>query len=267
MRDTIALTASESELIQNIHQKIQADPKNLTYPLDLIREIYYLNKFFAALFLLDKYEADHMSKESYELRLQICNELMSRFDPEKAPEKFQERMQNLFTPLKEGFPDAMYTDGEKAFNIYVAFNKNGIEDIAYYFLLKAGKLSHSKAEAELGIKYYIGDYFSKNEKEAFSWTLKSAMQNNRIGLNNLGTFYFDGTGTEINYERAYTFLMQAYEMGTSVSLGEIGYCLYFGKGVTMNTERAYQLWTKGSELKAVGCEHYLNLYFPKGKEN
>jgi|GEM_PF-3702103 len=265
---TKALTSSQVEMIQSIKAKIDQDPNNLKYQLELVDTVFSIGKIFPGLYLLDRFELKRVTEESYHLRNHFCDVLIGFFDPEKVPLEFKQNVIQFFEVLKDNLPDAMVKDAHKAYKIYQTFHNYGLHDeIETYFLHRAAQLKHADAQATLGYCYAKGIKLSAHPKKAFMYTLKSALQNNKTGLNNLGSLYFEGIGTPKNVEKAYTYMKQAFDLGDRDSCNDLGLMLYEGLGVQADQVAAHKLWLLGKRYNSVGCDYYLQTYFPTTKEH
>ena len=87
------------------------------------------------------------------------------------------------------------------------------------------------AQAELGVRYLIGNGVSKNSAEAFKWFHLAAKQKNAFGQHNLGLLYVNGIGVDIDFVEAAKWFRLAAEQGLPLAQYHLGVLYHGGKGV------------------------------------
>jgi hypothetical protein len=235
------------------------------FKLETIEEFFKQNQFYLALTLLDDFDSQCFNRASFALRLKLTRLIMNRFNPENISSSDMEYAPLLHFELEENFPEAMLTDANKAFKLYQIFYGLDLLEFAMYFLTRAANLNHALAQSKLGMYYYYGRFFDKDDKMAFKWLKLAAEYDICLAQNNLGYFYFEGIGTEVNYELAYKYLYEAYEQGETISFGELGFMLFHGRGVDKDIDKALDFWNRGKAIKDDHCIEYLYKYVDSNK--
>ena len=82
---------------------------------------------------------------------------------------------------------------------------------------QAAEHGHSRAQAQLGFSYQLGEGVPENWTEAAKWCRKSAEQFDRLGLYCLGQMYQFGIGVPQDRERAYKLFDRAEDQGDGQS--------------------------------------------------
>lgn len=136
----------------------------------------------------------------------------------------------------------------------------------FKWYLKAAKLGHAEAQAELGICYRIGSGVEKNENEAAKWYLKAAEQGNPKAQVNLAHFYQYGIGgLEESESKSAEWVRKAAEQGYPEGQWKLGNHYRIGTGVEKNFEMAVYWYRKGAEHGDELCRQYLAECYQKGE--
>lgn len=165
-------------------------------------------------------------------------------------EKF--RTENLDAMTAE----AQYQKGEEHYNC----GKLGGGDPndytkAFEWYQKAALRDHPMAQCRLGRMYREGHGVEKNEKQAFSWFMKAAQddQNCPSGQFYVGACYYYGTGVAINYKEATRWYEKAALQNDILAQSNLGWCYEWGEGVEKDINAAihwYQLAAEQGEPMA-----------------
>ena len=126
-------------------------------------------------------------------------------------------------------------------------------------LLQKAESGDANAQYQLGQCYFYGLGTSKNDKEAFKWTSKSADQGNQKAEYNLGASYLQGIGTSKNETEAFKWYKKAADKGVPLAQYNLGVLYQKGIGVEKNDAEALTWFTKSADQgnaeakKAVSC--------------
>ncbi|MBQ2247511.1 MAG: SEL1-like repeat protein [Tidjanibacter sp.] len=136
----------------------------------------------------------------------------------------------------------------------------------FKWYLKAAKLGHAEAQAELGLCYHIGSGVEKNENEAAKWYLKAAEQDNPKAQVNLAHFYQYGIGgLEESESKSAEWVRKAAEQGYPEGQRKLGSHYHIGIGVEKNFEMAVYWYRKGAEQGDGLCRQSLAECYQKGE--
>ena len=122
--------------------------------------------------------------------------------------------------------------------------------------------NHPKALLALADLYYEGRYINKNQKHAFSLTLKAAQTGSAEALNNLGFMYKSGIGTNKNLSKAFDSFSLAASKGFPPALYNTGLCFESGDGIEKNIIEAVDYYRKAAnEGHILSQIHLGELYY------
>ena len=108
----------------------------------------------------------------------------------------------------------------------------------------AAELGHVGAQSNLAILLYINEEY----KEALTWLLKAAEQNNAKAIFALGECYYYGSGVTQDFTKAAQYYMQAATLGDASAQYSLGYCFQHGQGVPFaDLKKAKEWYTKAAE--------------------
>ena len=105
--------------------------------------------------------------------------------------------------------------------------------------IRKAEQGDSKAQCQLGQRYWLSIEVEQNEEEAVKWLLKSSNQGNAAAQRLLGLFYFEGCKeTERDYEKAAKWFQESAKNGDGYAQYQLGLCYKNGWGVEQNDENA-----------------------------
>ena len=94
---------------------------------------------------------------------------------------------------------------------------------------------------------------AKNNKEAFKWAKKSALQGHAKAQLIIGVMYRKGQGVAKNYQEALKWFKKAAIRGDANAQVLVGSMYYFGEGVARNYIKSYKwysLWASKGDSRA-----------------
>ncbi len=106
-------------------------------------------------------------------------------------------------------------------------------------LLAKAQAGDAGAELDVSMAYLHGTGVAKDERQAFMWSLESAIQGNGIGEENIAAFYDHGLGVHVNQAKAFSWALKAAEHGRAGAQRAIGVrYANGGLGTTQNNDAA-----------------------------
>ena len=133
---------------------------------------------------------------------------------------------------------------------------------------------HTRAHAEKGGAYaqtWVAKLFdegwgvSKDEKQAFLWAEKSALQKCRWGQNTLGTHYATGQGVAKNSSQAVYWYKKAAEQGHAYAQSNLGSRYALGMGVPKDFNQAVYWLGKAAMQGIASAQSKLGLCYQNGR--
>lgn len=124
----------------------------------------------------------------------------------------------LFDLANKNNPDAFYYIGYMYSN-GIGVSKNNKE--AFSFYMKSAELGHSMAQNNVGSFYYNGTYVNQSYKKALDWFVKSADQGNDIAMNTIAAMYLKGQGLKQSQSEAIRWFKIAADKGNKHALKNI----------------------------------------------
>lgn len=122
---------------------------------------------------------------------------------------------------------------------------------AAYWLGKASKQGHAKAQFKLGMYYLKGTGLARNPQTAFSWFNKAAQKGISGAQFNLAIMYEKGEGTTPSTKKALHWYESASNLGNANAQQNLGIKYLLGEQVPVHTHKALDLITRaaGSGLR------------------
>jgi hypothetical protein len=153
---------------------------------------------------------------------------------------------------------------KNSFNVWVGLKSTKSNDDLDLLLEKAENKDVSSMLL-LAEKYEKGDEIVKNEKAAFNWYSKAALQRDEQALFKTGLCYHKGIGTEINYSMAYYYYKLASDQGNVDAMNNIG-SLYFNKlfGEEKNYEKTLEWIQKAANNGSAEAMNSLGNFYYNG---
>lgn len=132
---------------------------------------------------------------------------------------------------------------------------------------------NSDAQAELGIRYYLGfNGVNKNAVEAIKWLTKAQKQGNAYSVYWMGNCYYKGIGVEKDLAKANTLYKEAFESfkkmakdGDIKALCYVGICHNDGKATKVNKKLAFEAFKVSAEKGYVRAQCNLGKRYLSGE--
>ncbi len=154
---------------------------------------------------------------------------------------------------------ATYEDGLSA-------NLNGDYKSAKEILLPLAIKGDARAQAQIGVMYYLGQGVIQDYVKAHDWLLKAAPKINLSSVfGNLGYMYQHGEGVEKNLTEAAKWFMQAAELGSADAQLDIGLMYHTGQGVAKDYKIAFKWYTLAAEQGEVNSQFNLGNMYASGR--
>ncbi len=190
---------------------------------------------------------------------------------------YDQQLKEKYMPVFKGLAEQGYTEAEWRYAICLQDEQMNNE--AIYWLERAVKKNHAKAQNTLGYCYEYGLGVAKNDEKAVEWYRKSAIQGYAKGEFNLGHCYYKGIGLPSdsvkaaewiiksaeqgydigqvitgafyydtnNYTEAVKWYRKAAEQGNMIAQFYLGNCYYRGEGVSQSYTEAAKWYQKAAE--------------------
>lgn len=104
---------------------------------------------------------------------------------------------------------------------------------------KAAEQGHAKAQFNLGLKYFTGQGFLQDNKQALVWFSKAAEQGDAEAQYYLGLMYDHGQGVLQDDKQAFAWYQKAAEQGHTDAQCNLGVMYAKGQGVPQDDVNAY----------------------------
>jgi len=117
---------------------------------------------------------------------------------------------------------------------------------------------HMQSQFSVGLMYHLGRGVPRNEKTAYEWYKKSALQEHPPALNNVGMMYLNGEYVAQNYEIAFK-LFQMASANHAQAKDNLGRCYENGWGVDRDIGQAINFY------QLAGDDGYVTGYFHIGQ--
>lgn len=111
-------------------------------------------------------------------------------------------------------------------------------------LIKKSESGDVEALMTLASYYEEGINVEQDDKKAFEYYEKAALQGNDVACNCVGLLYQDGIGVEKDYVKAAKYFMMAIQYGNISANNNLGYLYLNGYGVEKNYNKAYEIFKK-----------------------
>jgi len=147
------------------------------------------------------------------------------------------------------------------------YSGNGVaknEIIATELYQKAANLGNSFAMYKIALIYHFGEHgFTKNDKESFNWSLKSAENGYEDAILYTAYMYKNGEGTQQDYKEALKWYQKAADNGNKDAILHIAFMYKYGEGVEKDYNEAYKWYLMAAEdgnseaMFEIGMLYYL----------
>ena len=107
-------------------------------------------------------------------------------------------------------------------------------------LTKAAEQGNTKAQLQLGVRYFLGLAVTQDYQQAVYWYRKAAEQGSVSAQLQLGGMYDDGVGVTQDYQQALAWYLKAAEQGNAVGQIKLGNMYTHGKGVMQDYIEAHK---------------------------
>ena len=131
-------------------------------------------------------------------------------------------------------------------------------------LTEAASLGDSKAQYELGRRFYQGIDVPKNYEEALKWYTQSAEQGHFKAQLNLAVMYYDGEGVEKDYVKAAEGLKKAADQGSALAQYHLAVLYRQGVGVEKNDVIAFSWFLCAAEQCYAVAQHEMGINYLNG---
>ena len=200
---------------------------------------------------------------------------------------YDQQLKEKYMPVFKELAEQGYTEAEWRYAICLQDEQKNNE--AIYWLERAVKKNHAKAQNTLGYCYEYGLGVAKNDEKAVEWYRKSAMQGYAKGEFNLGHCYYKGIGLPSdsvkavewiiksaeqgydigqvitgafyydtnNYTEAVKWYQKAAEQGYDMAQLTLGLCYQNGEGIPKNYEKAAEWYKKAAEQGNITAQNQL----------
>lgn len=117
---------------------------------------------------------------------------------------------------------------------------------------------HSASQFSMGLIYHLGRGVKQDDKTAYEWYKKAALQEHSPAMNNLGMMYLNGEYVAKNQEVAFKLFEKASGEHAQAK-DNLGQCFEHGWGVEQDTEQAVNFY------QLAGDAGYVRGYFHAGQ--
>ena len=163
------------------------------------------------------------------------------------------------------FLEAIGSDVLSAYSsLGIIKEKAGQPDVAFQCYTIAALGGDSTAQYNLGLCYYLGKGTEKNDREAFSWFLKSAEQKCTDAMYIASSMLKSGIGTETDEKKAVELLEKAVSLGDANSCFTLATMYVNGDGVPHDFKKAYRLYYKSAHLGHTESMYSLAVCYENG---
>lgn len=115
-------------------------------------------------------------------------------------------------------------------------------------VMKKAEAGDAKAQLDIAIAYFHGDYVKENHEEGAKWMLKAAENGLAKAQFGAGLMYENGEGVKQSHEEAAKWYLKAAEQGYAEAQCNIGVCYTLGRGVEQNLDEGFK-WLKKAEAQ------------------
>ena len=138
------------------------------------------------------------------------------------------------------------------------------EKKAFEWFEKAAVEGHKDAQYLVGAMCFDGIGITSNKIKAYEWFMKSAQQGNVDAQNVLGHMYVSGIGVSKDEKKGFEWLLKCAQQGDIAAQAEIGYMYSDGIGVESNQEEAFRWTIMAAEAGNATAQANLSWYYFKG---
>ena len=127
-------------------------------------------------------------------------------------------------------------------------------------------LEEKASDGEPAAQYYLGCCFyqgygkEQDDKKAFEWFKKAAIQGYAKAQNCLGFCYYRGRGVERSYKQAAEWTKKAAQQGYASAQFNLGISYRYGDGVEQDYKQAIEWLIKAAEQEFIEAQTQLGLY-------
>ena len=143
-------------------------------------------------------------------------------------------------------------------------NLNGIDKLIHYYSISANQ-NDSKAQYNLGLIYYEGQYIRQDINKALHYFLLASNQNDSEAQFNLGFIYNEGKYIACDINKAIHYYSLAANQNHSGAQLNLGIIYYEGKSVMQDINKALHYFLLASNQNDSRAQLYLGFIYNEGK--
>jgi hypothetical protein len=125
-------------------------------------------------------------------------------------------------------------------------------------LVAKAESGDATAQADLGLRYNLGNGLGQDFTKAAYWYLLAADQGQAMAQSNLAVLYTNGQGVQQNYQEAVRLYTLAADKGYALAKSNLGWMYHMGWGVAVDDQKAVALIQPVAEQGDVGS--MVNMY-------
>ena len=149
-------------------------------------------------------------------------------------------------------------DAKAQFNLGVMLETGTIvpknNKLAFNWFLKAALQGYAKAQSKVGYIYYTFKTYTK----AWEWLQKAAKQGDAKAQYQLGVMLKAGEGVQRNHNQALLWFQRAARQGSTEAQYRLGDMYYYGeKGLPRNYKLALKWWKKAAHQGHAKAQYFL----------
>ncbi|KAK8838429.1 hypothetical protein M9Y10_033055 [Tritrichomonas musculus] len=143
-------------------------------------------------------------------------------------------------------------------------NLNGIDKLIHYYSISANQ-NDSKAQYNLGLIYYEGQYIRQDINKALHYFLLASNQNDSEAQFNLGFIYNEGKYIACDINKAIHYYSLAANQNHSGAQFNLGLIYYEGKSVMQDINKALHYFLLASNQNDSEAQFNLGFIYNEGK--
>lgn len=205
------------------------------------------------------YEENNFGSYSLE---KIFNDSKYDFNALKSAPFFGEETLGIYPKIwerlgKMGYAPALYELGLLYYNGEWWFKQNIKKSVQYH--TKAAELGNTDAMFELCTFYSTGNGVKKDNKVAIGWCKKAAEKNQPRACFNMGGFYATGNGVPQDLDLSVKWYERASEAGNGKASATLGVMYKMGMEIPKDEKKA-EKYFKTAEEQLFDVEEFLSMF-------
>ncbi|KAF0547894.1 HCP-like protein [Gigaspora margarita] len=158
----------------------------------------------------------------------------------------------------------MESDREgKSLSIFSSIDITKNEEVLKYYLKSANDINPD-IKNDIGWCYEYGVGIAKDEKKAYEWYFRAAMENSFCGQNNLGWCFEKGIGVVKDERKAFEWYLESAKGGNSSGQNNLGRCYEIGIGVDKDKKKAFKWYLKSANFGNPSGQYNLGICYRNG---